>query len=133
MFFFFSFSTNTLGIIHVWNILSELQAVSFQGGDSNSKRAKFEPETEGKADEKTNTIETICTDQEQPIDTSKETSNVGTSDVSTVARTEKSGFDELPKELNEMKIRDEKSKNNNEKVFNAIHLSLLSQVQCLFW
>ena len=86
-----------------------------------------------KADEKTNTTETICTDQEQLIDTSKETSNVGTSDVSTVARTEKSGFDELPKELNEMKIRDEKSKNNNEKVFNAIHLSLLSQVQCLFW
>ncbi|KAG5021940.1 hypothetical protein JHK85_018282 [Glycine max] len=93
------------------------------GGDSNSKRAKFEPETEGKADEKTNTIETICTDQEQPIDTSKETSNVGTSDVSTVARTEKSGFDELPKELNEMKIRDEKSKNNNEKDIEATVVS----------
>lgn len=79
-----------------------------------------------KADEKTNTTETICTDQEQLIDTSKETSNVGTSDVSTVARTEKSGFEELPKELNEMKIRDEKSKNNSEKVFNANRLSLLS-------
>lgn len=126
MIFFLSFSTNTLGIIHVWNILSELQAVSFQGGDNNSKRAKFEPETEVKADEKTNTTETICTDQEQLIDTSKETSNVGTSDVSTVARTEKSGFEELPKELNEMKIRDEKSKNNSEKVFNANRLSLLS-------
>jgi len=47
---------------------------------------------------------------------------VGTSDVvSATTKTEKkSGFDELPKELHEMKIRDEKSKNNNEKVFHVI-------------
>jgi len=118
-------STNTLGITHVMDILSEVQVVSFQGGDSNSKRAKFEQETEVKAVEKTNIVETVCTDQAQPVDAPKETT-VGTSGVSTVARTEKSGYDELPKELNEMKIRDEKSKNNNEKVFDAIHL-------CLFW
>jgi len=38
-----------------------------------------------------------------------------------VARTEKSGFDQLPKELNEMKIGDDKGKNNNKKVFVVIH------------
>lgn len=104
-----------------------MQAASFQGGDSNSKRAKFEQETEVKPVEKSNIVETICTDQDQPVDAPKETT-VGISDVSTVARTEKSGYDELPKELNEMKIRDEKSKNNNDKVFNAIHLSFIFQV-----
>lgn len=109
------------------DVLSEVQVVSFQGGDSNSKRAKFEQETEVKAVEKTNIVEKVSTDQDQPVDALKETT-VGTSDVSTAARTEKSGYDELPKELNEMKIRDEKSKNNNEKVFKAIHLSSLSQV-----
>nr|ACJ84778.1 unknown [Medicago truncatula] len=32
---------------------------------------------------------------------------------------EKSGFDQLPKELHEMKIKDDKSKNNNEKDMEA--------------
>lgn len=93
----------------------------FKGGDSNSKRAKLDQETEKKVNEETKTLG--GKDQEQHVDASKE-STVGTSDVSTVAKTEKSGFDELPKELHEMKIKDEKSKNNNEKVFNVIHLFL---------
>ena len=109
------------------NILSEVQAVSFQGGDSNSKRAKFEQEIEVKPVEKSNIVETVCTDQDQPVDGPKETT-VGMSDVSTVVRIEKPGYDELPKELNEMKIRDEKSKNNNDKVFHAIHLSLIFHI-----
>ncbi|XP_052724392.1 shaggy-related protein kinase theta isoform X1 [Vigna angularis] len=92
------------------------------GGDSNSKRAKFEQETEVKPVEKSNIVETIITDQDQPVDAPKETT-VGLSDVSTVARTEKSGYDELPKELNEMKIRDEKSKNNNDKDIEATVVS----------
>ena len=56
---------------------------------------------------------------------SKET-NIGTSssNVSTVARTGRSGYDQLPKELHEMKIRDEKGKANNGKVFIIIHFSL---------
>ncbi|KAK4266774.1 hypothetical protein QN277_023650 [Acacia crassicarpa] len=51
---------------------------------------------------------------EQPVCAPGDT-NVGTSNASMVDRTEKSGYDHLPKELNEMKIRDEKSNNRNGK------------------
>lgn len=39
-----------------------------------------------------------------------------TSDVSANARTESSGYDQLPKEMNEMKIRDDKTVNTDDKV-----------------
>ena len=39
------------------------------------------------------------------------------SNIPSVARIVKSGYDRLPKELNEMKIGDDKGKNNNEKVY----------------
>ncbi|XP_004510856.1 shaggy-related protein kinase theta-like [Cicer arietinum] len=90
------------------------------GGDSNSKRAKLDQETENNGNEETNT--SGRNDREQRVDASKETT-VGTSTVSTVTKTEKSGFDQLPKELHEMKIRDEKSKNNNEKDVAAATVS----------
>ena len=45
---------------------------------------------------------------------------MGTSNVSTVARTEKSDYNELPKELHEMRIKDEKSNNHSEKVYFVI-------------
>lgn len=95
----------------------------FQGGDSNSKRVKLDQETE-KVYEGTNTLGR--NDREQRVDSSNE-ATVGTSnEVSAITKTEKkSGFDELPKELHEMKIRDEKSKNNNEKVFHVIHCFLI--------
>ncbi|XP_054784314.1 shaggy-related protein kinase theta isoform X2 [Prosopis cineraria] len=84
------------------------------GGDSNTKRAKFDQETEGRVNEETNPVERGSTHVEQhgcaPGDTT-----VGSSNVSLVDRTEKSGYDQLPKELNEMKIRDEKGNNRNEK------------------
>lgn len=110
---------------HVLNFFKGVQTVSSQGGDSNTKRAKFDQETERKVNEETNTVERGSKDQEQHVDTSKETT-VDTSNVSMVARSDKSGYDQLPKELHEMKIRDDKSKNNNEKVFIVIHFSLLS-------
>ncbi|KEH18946.1 putative protein-serine/threonine kinase CMGC-GSK family [Medicago truncatula] len=91
------------------------------GGDSNSKRVKLDQETE-KAYEGTNTLDR--NDREQRVDSSNE-ATVGTSnEVSAITKTEKkSGFDELPKELHEMKIRDEKSKNNNEKDIEATTVS----------
>lgn len=91
------------------------------GGDSNSKRVKLDQETE-KVYDGINTLGR--NDREQRVDASKE-ATVGTSnEVSTETKTEKkSGFDELPKELHEMKIRDEKSKNNNEKDIEATTVS----------
>jgi hypothetical protein len=49
-----------------------------------------------------------------------------------VAKTEKSGCEQLPKELNEMKIKDDKSKNNNEKVFIVINLFYFSYLRCFY-
>ncbi|CAL5196168.1 unnamed protein product [Lathyrus oleraceus] len=98
------------------------------GGDSNSKRAKFDQETE-KVFEGKNTLSRSVREQplsrsvrEQRVDASKE-ATVGTSNVATVTKTEKLGFDELPKELHEMKIRDEKRTNNNEKEIEATTVS----------
>ncbi|TKY65531.1 Shaggy-related protein kinase theta [Spatholobus suberectus] len=90
------------------------------GGDCTTKRAKFDQETEGKVNGETYPNERCGKDQEQHVDASKE-SAIGTfnSNVSTMARTEKSGYDQLPKELNEMKIEDDKRKNNNEKDMEA--------------
>jgi len=95
----------------------------FQGGDSNSKKVKLDQETE-KVYEGINSIGR--NDREQRVDALKEPTVGTTNEVSTETKTEKkSGFDELPKELHEMKIRDEKSKNNNEKVFHVIHCFLI--------
>ncbi|CAL0304672.1 unnamed protein product [Lupinus luteus] len=84
------------------------------GGDSITKNKKFDQENEGKVNKETDPVEKGDKDQEQHVDASRETT-VGTSNsnVSMVATTEKSGYDQLPKESNEMKIRDEKQKTNN--------------------
>lgn len=46
------------------------------------------------------------------METPASTSNIISSD----AGTEKSGYDQLPKEMNEMKIRDDKSDSHDDKV-----------------
>jgi len=48
MIFFLSFSTNTLGIMHVWNILSELQAVSFREGILTQKGPSLNQKLKGR-------------------------------------------------------------------------------------
>ncbi|KAK7256696.1 hypothetical protein RIF29_30153 [Crotalaria pallida] len=90
------------------------------GGDSITKKAKLDQENEGRVGEETNPVERGEQDRVHHVDASTETT-VGTSNsnVSMVARTEKSGYDQLPKELNEMKIKDEKGKTNNEKDMEA--------------
>ncbi|XP_028769068.1 shaggy-related protein kinase theta isoform X1 [Neltuma alba] len=84
------------------------------GGDSNTKRAKFDQETDGRVNEEANPVERGSTHMEQHVCAPGATA-VGTSNASMVDRTERSGYDQLPKELNEMKIRDEKGNNRNEK------------------
>ncbi|KAH1235139.1 Shaggy-related protein kinase theta [Glycine max] len=83
------------------------------GGDCTTKRAKFDQDTEGKVNEETYPNERCGKDQEHHVD----------SNVPSVPRTEKSGYDQLPKELNEMKIGDDKGKNNNEKDMEATIVS----------
>ncbi|KHN29413.1 shaggy-related protein kinase theta-like [Glycine soja] len=83
------------------------------GGDCTTKRAKFDQDTEGKVNEETYPNERCGKDQEHHVD----------SNVPSVPRTEKSGYYQLPKELNEMKIGDDKGKNNNEKDMEATIVS----------
>lgn len=49
------------------------------------------------------------------VSTSQETA-ASTSNISSVVRTEQSGYDQLPKEMNDMKIRDEKIDPQDDKV-----------------
>ncbi|KAL1329578.1 hypothetical protein HN51_046697 [Arachis hypogaea] len=92
------------------------------GGDSSTKRAKFDQETTGKVNDESITIDKGGQDQEDFVDAQMGDA-VGTSDVSSVAKNEKSGFDQLPKELHDMKIADEKRKKNNEKDVEATVVS----------
>jgi len=96
-----------------------MPTISFQGGDCTTKRPKFDQGTEEMVNEETDSIEKCGNDNEQYGDASAESVN---SNIATT-RSEKSGYDQLPKELNEMKIGDDKGKNNNEKVLYVIHFS----------
>lgn len=58
------------------------------------------------------------------VSTSQETA-ASTSNVSSIVRTEQSGYDQLPKEMNDMKIRDEKIDPQDDKV-RASGLLILS-------
>lgn len=51
--------------------------------------------------------------------TSQETT-ASTSNVSSIARTEQSGYDQLPKEMHDMKIRDEKVDPHDDKVISLL-------------
>lgn len=107
--------------------------------DSITKRAKVDQETEKKANKQSNTVEKSATSLEQhTVPTSLETV-ASTSDVSSIAKTEakeeKSSYDQLPKEMNEMKIRDEKANNHDEKVtfvVNSFHVIFPSDM-CIYY
>lgn len=94
-------------------------SISDPGGDCNTKRVKVEQEVEQEgsveshpADNKTETIE------ENMASTSQE-NGASTSDVPSVPKTEKTGVDQLPKEMHEMKIRDDKTDNDDDKNMEA--------------
>ncbi|XP_057435540.1 shaggy-related protein kinase theta-like [Lotus japonicus] len=87
------------------------------GGDSTTRRTRYDQEAEEKVIVECNPVERCDRDHEQDVSASKETT-AGTfeSNVSTVARIDKSGHDQLPKELHETKIRDDKPKSNEKDI-----------------
>ncbi|KAL6290178.1 shaggy-related protein kinase theta-like [Prunus yedoensis var. nudiflora] len=102
------------------SIASGRTSVSSEPGvDSITKRAKVDQETEKKANKQSNTVEKSATSLEQHTAPTSLETVASTSDVSSIAKTEakveKSSYDQLPKEMNEMKIRDEKANNHDEK------------------
>ncbi|KAB5527052.1 hypothetical protein DKX38_020899 [Salix brachista] len=94
------------------------------GGDAVTKRAKVDREMEQKIDGESYLVERSVTEQEQHMaSTSKENADASASNVTSVTRTEKPGFDQLPKEMHEMKIRDDKNINHDEKDMEAAIVS----------
>ncbi|KAL1142391.1 hypothetical protein V6Z11_A11G094100 [Gossypium hirsutum] len=88
-------------------------------GDIGTKRAKVDQESECKVNEASNFVERSTTDREKHMASSSLETVASTSCVTSVARTEKPDVDLLPNEMHEMRIRDEKTADPDEKDVEA--------------
>ena len=96
--------------------------MSHQGGDTSTKRAKFDQESECNVHRESNLVERSTTGLEQHMASTSLETVASTSNVTSVARTEKSGVDQLPNEMHEMIIRDEKTADHDDKVIFGLIL-----------
>lgn len=93
--------------------------------DSSTKRAKVELEIEQVVNAES---ERSATCVEQHVASTSSETVASTSNVTSMAiaetkresKADKSGYDQLPKELHEMKIRDEKANSHDEKVISFL-------------
>ncbi|MBA0802261.1 hypothetical protein Gohar_012577, partial [Gossypium harknessii] len=88
-------------------------------GDTGTKRAKVDQESKCKVNEASNFVERSTTDREKHMASSSLETVASTSYVTSVARTEKPDVDLLPNEMHEMRIRDEKTADPDEKDMEA--------------
>ncbi|CAL5382890.1 unnamed protein product [Camellia sinensis] len=89
------------------SIASGRSSVSDPVGDSSIKRVKVDQEVDRKVTVESQSFERCAVEVEQnKASTSRETA-ASSSHASSIGRAEKSGYDELPKEMHEMQIRDE--------------------------
>nr|GEV25434.1 shaggy-related protein kinase epsilon-like [Tanacetum cinerariifolium] len=104
------------------SIASGRSSVSDPGGDSSIKRVKVELEAEShvisepeSVEKSTESVEKVEKSTEvveqvvQPMDATSTDMPASTSNTSSIAKPEKSDLDELPKEMHEMKIKEDKS------------------------
>jgi serine/threonine protein kinase len=94
------------------------------GGDSNTKRVRFDQETEQIGNTEPMSIDRNETALEQDVGlTSTETAvaAASNSNATSTAKIGKSGYDQLPKGMNEMKIIDEKTHTDNDKKQTHFH------------
>ncbi|XP_075510834.1 shaggy-related protein kinase alpha-like isoform X1 [Primulina tabacum] len=94
------------------SIASGRSSVSDPGGDSNVKRVKVEQEIDQIVAREVQAGEKYSRAPEQQMASNSSESVASTSDVH--GRPEKSGYDELPKDMQEMKIRDDSKSDNQE-------------------
>ena len=78
-----------------------------KSGDSGIKRVKIEQEADWRVGLESESVEKCTTASEQNMASTSAEPAASTSKV--VARPVKSGYDELPREMHDMKIRDDKS------------------------
>ncbi|KAF5776030.1 putative protein-serine/threonine kinase CMGC-GSK family [Helianthus annuus] len=95
------------------SIASGRSSVSDPGGDSSIKRVKVEQEVESdvsaEREPEPQSVEKTATAIEQPMDSTSTDMAASTSNTTCTDKPEKSDFDELPKEMHEMKIKEDKS------------------------
>ncbi|KAJ4953413.1 hypothetical protein NE237_030245 [Protea cynaroides] len=101
------------------SIASGRSSISDPGGDSGTKRAKVDQEIERNVTGNSHSVEKSTTELEQHMASATLETIAGTSDISSISKTEKSGYNQLPKEMNEMKIRDDKANSHDEKNIEA--------------
>ncbi|KAL4383526.1 hypothetical protein GQ457_15G026280 [Hibiscus cannabinus] len=92
------------------------------GGDTSSKRAKVDQES-GTDPNESSLVESSTTGLDQHMASTSRETVASTSSVTSVARQEKSGVDQLPDEMHEMRIRDEKSASHDDKDLEATVIS----------
>lgn len=98
-------------------------SVSDPGGDSSLKRVKVEQEVDRQVAGESQSFDRCDTGIEQnTTSTSRETA-ASSSHVSSIVNTEKTGYDQLSKEMNEMKIRELKDDNYDDKAMEATIIS----------
>lgn len=67
-------------------------------------------------------VERSSTSLEQHMASTSLEPHASTSNISAVARTERSGYDQLPKEMHEMRIRDDRNANHDDKVMGRPYI-----------
>ncbi|OAY49227.1 shaggy-related protein kinase epsilon isoform X2 [Manihot esculenta] len=85
------------------------------GGHGLTKRVKVDQEAEQKIDGELCLDERGASGLEQHMASTSLENAASTSNPSSMTRTEKSGYDQLPKEMNEVGIRDDKATNHDDK------------------
>ncbi|MBA0708577.1 hypothetical protein Golax_023681, partial [Gossypium laxum] len=84
------------------------------GGDSSSKRAKVDQES-GRSRRESNLVESSTSSREHNMASTSQETVASTSRVPSVARQQNLGVDQLPNEMREMRIRDEKTVSHDDK------------------
>ncbi|CAK9145753.1 unnamed protein product [Ilex paraguariensis] len=77
------------------------------GGDSSIKRVKVEQEADRRVTDELQSMEKCITGPDRLLTSTSQEMAASTSSVSSLAKPVKSGYDELPKGMHEMKIRDD--------------------------
>lgn len=101
------------------SIASGRSSVSDPGGVSGTKRVKVDQDAEEKAPGESDVSEGTSMSLEQDIASTLLETDTSSSIIADIGRTEKDGVDQLPKEMHEMKIKDDKKDINDDKDLEA--------------
>ncbi|XP_042512885.1 shaggy-related protein kinase epsilon-like isoform X2 [Macadamia integrifolia] len=96
------------------------ETIVVKGGDSGTKKAKVDQEMEQYVTRESQSVEKLTTELEHHMASTTLEAAAGTSHISAISETEKSGYDQLPREMHELKIRDDKADSHDEKDIEAI-------------